>query len=186
MARFHWNIHRDNQFSANHPFFIDGGSFLVQMQDVWMKVIRHGVSPDCESKSYPYWAIAYIGRPWHAGARGPEAFDCWGLFLAIQREHFGRDLPEIPVDANDLRTVMTTFRDHPERQRWAVVSQPAEGDAVLLRQSRHPVHVGVWLAVDGGGVLHAVKDAGVVFQKLPELLLHGWRVEGYYRFVENQ
>ena len=35
------------------------------------------------------------------------------------------------------------------------------------------------------GVLHAVKDAGVVFQKLPELLLHGWRVEGYYRFVES-
>ena len=133
----------------------------------------------------PHWAAELIGRPWHAGARGPDAFDCWGLFLAIQREHFGRDLPEIPVDANDLRTVMTTFRDHPERQRWVAVAQPAEGDAVLLRQSRHPVHVGVWLAVDGGGVLHAVKDAGVVFQKLPELLLHGWRVEGYYRFVES-
>ena len=64
-----------------------------------------------------HWATHYIGRPWHAGARGPEAFDCWGLFLAIQRGHFGRDLPEIPVNANDLRTVMTTFRDHPERQR---------------------------------------------------------------------
>jgi hypothetical protein len=107
------------------------------------------------------------------------------LFLAIQRTCFGRDLPEIPVDANDLRSVMTTFRDHPERQRWSLVPQPAEGDAVLLRQSRHPVHVGVWLAVDGGGVLHAVKDPGVVFQKLPELLLHGWRVEGFYRFVES-
>lgn len=81
---------------------------------------------------------------------------------------------------------MSTFRDHPERQRWVSVVKPAEGDAVLLRQSRHPVHVGVWLAVDGGGVLHAVKDAGVVFQKLPELLLHGWRVEGFYQFVENQ
>ncbi len=62
-----------------------------------------------------HWATHYIGLPWHAGARGPEAFDCWGLFLAIQRDHFGRELPEIP-----------------------------------------------------------------------ELLLHGWRVEGFYRFVENQ
>jgi len=67
-----------------------------------------------------HWAAEFIGRPWHAGARGPDAFDCWGLFLAIQREHFGRDLPEISVDANDLRIVMTTFRDHPERQRWVV------------------------------------------------------------------
>ena len=79
-----------------------------------------------------HWATDLIGRPWVAGARGPDSFDCWGLFLAIQREHFGRDLPEIPVDANDLRTVMTTFRDHPERQRWMTVPQPAEGDAVLL------------------------------------------------------
>ena len=151
-----------------------------------MKVIRHCVSPCCDWKSYPHWAITYIGRPWHAGARGPQAYDCWGLFLAIQRVHFGRDLPEIPVDANDLRTVMSTFRDHPERQRWTTVTSPIEGDAVLLRQSRHPVHVGVWLDVDGGGVLHAVKDAGVVFQKLPELLLHGWRVEGYYRHSEER
>ncbi len=63
------------------------------------------------------------------------------------------------------------------------VVQPQEGDAVLLRQFRHPVHVGVWLVVDGGGVLHAVKDAGVVYQKLLELLLHGWQVEGFYRFT---
>jgi hypothetical protein len=133
----------------------------------------------------PYWATELIGRPWHAGARGPDAFDCWGLFLAIPRDPCGRDRPEIPVNANDLRAVVSTFRSHPERQRWAVVVQPVEGDAVLLRQSRHPVHVGVWLEIDGGGVLHAVKDAGVVFQKLPDLLLHGWRVEGFYRFVES-
>ncbi len=77
-----------------------------------------------------HWATHYIGLPWHAGARGPGTFDCWGLFLAIQREHFGRDLPEIPVDANDLRTVVSTFRDHPERLRWASVAQPAEGLAL--------------------------------------------------------
>ncbi len=69
------------------------------------------------TSSSAHWADHYIGQPWHAGARGPDEFDCWGLFLAIQRTCFGRDLPEIPVDANDLRSVTTTFRDHPERQR---------------------------------------------------------------------
>ena len=123
-----------------------------------------------------------IGLPWIAGARGPAAYDCWGLFLAVQRDHFGRELPEIPVDALDLRAVLDAFTAHPERQRWQTVSQPQEGDAVLMRQSRYPVHIGVWLDIDGGGVLHAVRHAGVVFQTLPALEAHGWRIEGFYCF----
>ena len=125
-----------------------------------------------------------IGLPWIAGARGPEAYDCWGLFLAVQHDHFGRDLPEIPVDALDLRAVLDAFSAHPERQRWQAVPQPEEGDAVLMRQSRYPVHIGVWLNIDGGGVLHAVRHAGVVFQTLAALDAHGWRIEGFYRFRE--
>ena len=123
-----------------------------------------------------------IGLPWIAGARGPEAYDCWGLFLAVQRQHFGRVLPEIPVDALNLRAVLDAFNGHPERQRWQPVSRAEEGDAVLMRQSRYPVHIGVWLDIDGGGVLHAVRHAGVVFQTLAALDAHGWRIEGFYRF----
>ena len=126
-----------------------------------------------------------IGLPWVAGARGPEAYDCWGLFLAVQRQHFGRDLPEIPVDALNLRAVLNAFTAHPERQRWQPVSAAEEGDAVLMRQSRYPVHIGVWLDIDGGGVLHAVRNAGVVFQTLAALDAHGWRIEGHYRFQDG-
>ena len=125
-----------------------------------------------------------IGLPWVAGARGPEAYDCWGLFLAVQRQHFDRDLPEIPIDALDLRAVLDAFTAHPARQRWQPVSPVEEGDAILMRQSRYPVHIGVWLDIDGGGVLHAVRHAGVVFQNLAALDAHGWRIEGYYRFRE--
>ena len=126
-----------------------------------------------------------IGLPWVAGARGPEAYDCWGLFLAVQRQHFGRDLPEIPVDALNLRAVLDAFTAHPERQRWQLVSAAEEGDAVLMRQSRYPIHIGVWLDIDGGGVLHAVRHAGVVFQTLAALEAHGWRIEGHYRFKDG-
>ena len=133
----------------------------------------------------PSWAIQYIGRPWIAGERGPESFDCWGLFLWVQKTHFSRKLPVIPVDALNLRTVLHTFKTHPERQRWAVVDVPQQGDAVLMRQSRHPVHVGVWVEADGGGVLHCAQQAGVVFQQLISLASHGWQVEGYYRWKES-
>ena len=134
-----------------------------------------------------HWAEDLIGRPWVAGGRGPDAFDCWGLVRWCWRTHFGIEVPEIPVDAANVRAVLSSFRDHPERQRWRRVErageQPREGDAVLMRQSRHPVHVGIWLAVDGGGVLHAARDIGVVFQNARDLATHGWRIEGFYRFT---
>ena len=123
-----------------------------------------------------------IGLPWVVGAAGPVAFDCWGLFVTVQRQCFGRDLPQNPVDATNLRAVLDAFNGHPERKRWQSVDQPTEGDAVLMRQSRYPVHIGVWLDTDGGGVLHAVRHAGVVFQTLAALDAHGWRIEGFYRF----
>ncbi len=134
-----------------------------------------------------HWAEDLIGRPWVAGGRGPHAFDCWGLVRWCCRERFAIEVPEIPVDAANLRAVLAGFRDHPERQRWRRVERarerPREGDAVLMRQSRHPVHVGIWLAVDGGGVLHAARDIGVVFQGPADLAGHGWRIEGTYRFT---
>jgi NlpC/P60 family len=133
-----------------------------------------------------YWAHQYIGRPWIAGARGPKSFDCWGLFLWVQGTHFGRELPLIPVDALSLRVVLKTFNEHPERKRWQRVSAPKHGDAVLMRQSRYPVHVGVWLDIDGGGVLHCAQNVGVVFQDLWALDRHGWRVEGFYAFRGEQ
>jgi hypothetical protein len=86
------------------------------------------------------------------------------------------------VDALSLRVVLKTFNEHPERKRWQRVSAPKHGDAVLMRQSRYPVHVGVWLDIDGGGVLHCTQSVGVVFQDLWALDRHGWRVEGFYAF----
>ena len=129
-----------------------------------------------------HWAEDLIGRPWQAGGRGPDAFDCWGLVRWCWRERFAIEAPEIPADAANLRAVLAGFRDHPERERWELVERAREGDAVLMRQSRHPVHVGLWLAVDGGGVLHAAGGIGVVFQSPADLTAHGWRIEGTYRF----
>lgn len=130
-----------------------------------------------------HWAEDLIGRPWQAGGRGAQAFDCWGLVRFCWRERFGIVVPEIPIDAEDLRAVLAGFRGHPERRRWCPVNDPREGDAVLMRQSRHPIHVGLWLDVDGGGVLHAARGIGVAFQKPLDLLAQGWRIEGFYRFI---
>ena len=137
-----------------------------------------------------HWAHTYIGVPWtpeggaasSAGAL-PASFNCWTFVRHVQGAHFGRTLPEIPVAGDDVAGLARAFRDSPERGRWLRVDAPAEGDCVLLRQARYPIHVGVWIAADGGGVLHCIKGPGVVFQKPKDVVAHGWRIEGFYRFA---
>jgi hypothetical protein len=127
-----------------------------------------------------HWASHYIGLPWTAHGAGPDAFNCWSFVRMVQERHFGRSLPEIP-NPEDLMEMARAFRDHPERRHWALTSDPSDGDCVLLRQARFPIHVGVWLAVDGGGVLHCSRDSGVVYQRPSALLINGWKFHGLYR-----
>ena len=130
-----------------------------------------------------HWAEHYIGIPWSATGEGPDSYHCWSFVRHIQEKHFGRTLPGIP-NPEDILSIARGFRDHPERRRWDLVKVAEEGDCVLMRQARYPIHVGVWLDVDSGGVLHCSQEAGVAFQKPESLSLNGWRVEGYYRFTE--
>ena len=129
-----------------------------------------------------HWAENYIGIPWAADGEGPDSFHCWSFVCHVQQRHFGRELPSIPYP-EDLLAIARDFRDHPERKRWDIAQDPKEGDCVLMRQARYPIHVGVWLNVDGGGVLHCAQEAGVAFQNLASLSANGWRVEGYYRYL---
>lgn len=129
-----------------------------------------------------HWASQYIGLPWTTHGTGPDSFNCWSFVRMVQERYFGRSLPEIP-NPEDLLEMAKAFRDHSERRRWLAVDEPDDGDCVLLRQARFPIHVGVWLAVDGGGVLHCSRDSGVVFQRTAALLFNGWKIEGGYRFL---
>ncbi len=131
-----------------------------------------------------HWACQYIGLPWQSGGRDKAGFDCWGLMKYVQQHHFNRTLPDIPVDAVNLTHVAKAFKQHPEKQRWQLTANPAEGDAVLLRQSRYPIHVGIWIAINATeqGVLHCVQKSGVVFQTINSLHVSGWQIEGFYQF----
>lgn len=117
-----------------------------------------------------------IGRPYRLGAAGPDEFDCWGLVRHYYRALRGIALPV--VDAERTLAIARAFNGDPERANWLEVERPAEGDAVLMGQAKRAHHVGLWL---GGGVLHAVDGAGVIYTKAAMLRLGGWNVIGYYR-----
>ena len=129
-----------------------------------------------------HWATELIGRPWVAGGTGPEAFDCYGLVRFVSEKIHGRELPIIPVDASNLRACLAAFRHYETSVAWTPVQTPIEGDVVLLGNGSWGNHCGVWLAVDGGGVLHAERGCGVVYTP-PRRLPWSWR--RYYRFNDD-
>ena len=107
------------------------------------------------------WAAQYIGIPWEAGTQGPEAFDCMAFFRHVQGKHFGIEVPSIIApDYDDDAVLVDLFRNHSERDNWLRVPKREHGCAVVIHR---PLHIGVWLDVDGGGVLHCVRGLGVIF-----------------------
>ena len=130
-----------------------------------------------------HWAADYVGKPWKSGCGGPDVFDCWGLVVDVYRRLYGRTLKLIPVPENNLKALIQTIDKHPERRHWKTILLSEEGAVALMRQSRYPIHVGLWVEVDGGGILHCIQGAGVVFQTLQALELIGWKVDAYYRYT---
>ena len=121
-----------------------------------------------------------LGLPWRANASGPDAYDCWHLARHIQREIFGRDLPDIAVPADpSWRWMIGAIEKHPERRRWQESPQPnglikaADGSLVLMARSGRPAHIGVWL-IPENRVIHCDQDMGVVLETPSMLRVGGW------------
>lgn len=116
----------------------------------------------------------YIGLPWAAGAQGPAAYDCMAFFRHVQAAHFGVQVPQIIApDYDDPTQLAAMFGEHEERARWHRIAEPRHGCAVIVHR---PMHIGTWLDVDGGGVLHCVRGAGVVLT--PDA---AWQFSGFGR-----
>lgn len=127
-----------------------------------------------------HWAAQYLGKPWVSGASGPDAYDCYGLILAVYREQYGVDLPLLNVDATRSLSIAKAMRDY-EYGDWQPVDAQCEGDVIQMGHARHPHHVGLWLDSDGGRILHSLEGSGVVAQTPASLRLHGWNILTIYR-----
>lgn len=130
---------------------------------------------------------AFLGKPWLANARGPEAFDCWHLAVAVQAALYSRRLPDIavPVDPS-WAWMIESIRDHPERASWQE-TRPSpvglvtatDGAVVLMARRDRPAHIGVWLAPERV-IIHADPRFGVVCDSPLDLRTKGWTRLRFY------
>ena len=93
-------------------------------------------------------------------------------------------MPIIDVDSQAPLSVRHAFSQHGERSNWIEVSKPIEGDAVLMGKNARPSHIGVWIDVNYGRILHCVEGFGVITNDKSSLTATGWRILGFYRKVK--
>lgn len=126
------------------------------------------------------WSDDWIGLPYCEMGRGPDAYDCLGLFLALQRVRMGRALPDPRCTA--LEAVRRGAVDR-ARTQWERImpDQAWEGDALLFLCAGRALHVGY--ALGPRLMLHTQSDTGAS-------MIEGWRrapwrdrLEGIYRHV---
>ncbi|WP_321504037.1 hypothetical protein [Breoghania sp.] len=116
---------------------------------------------------------ALIGTPYDIANRAPR-LNCWGCFVVVQGL-LGRALDAIRIEGAGAAELARMIASHNERARWREIAGPVHGCGVLMGRSRAPIHIGTWLDIDGGGVIHAHDPAGVVFERLPDIKAAGWR-----------
>ncbi len=114
------------------------------------------------------WANDYIGLPWVSGGRDFPNFDCWGLVRDVYQKQLGVELNVYPYNAADLHLVSKTMICD-LKQDWVELDTPEDLCLVTMSTGKVPHHVGVFLAVEGGLVLHSGEHQAACCQTVPQL-----------------
>lgn len=117
--------------------------------------------------------------PFKEKGRGYEGLDCWGLVALFYKEQMGIDLPDylsVYENTKDKKIAETIIAE--KSVKWESVDNPINGDVVLCRMRRRPMHVGVFqsphymLHIEDGQTPQTEKINGAKWEK---------RILGYYR-----
>lgn len=122
----------------------------------------------------------YIGLPYREGARGPDAYDCYGLVAEVYRAGRGILLPDWYQDAPGpqaaSRAIAAAVAGEVDGGRSLQVDEPVDWDIAVVGSNRRPHHVGIVFA---GGVLHAARAFGSTWHRLPRFMSIYPRTEFY-------
>lgn len=127
-----------------------------------------------------HWVNQYIGKQWKSGACGPDKYDCFGIVKTILERHYKTILPDIHVDTNSLLSIIKAIKSDSAWSEWELIEKPHDGCLVKLYKQVEPDHIGIWLEIDGGGIIHSPNGGSVCFDKPFHLAAMGWKKLEYY------
>lgn len=114
-----------------------------------------------------------VGQPWER-----HGLHCWSLVERVQWEVFGREVPLGPAGVPVRQKRRELFSADAKQFGWKEVPAPEHGAVVrMYRVGGNPAdleHAGVYLAIDGGLILHTDAPHGVVLDSLVALKVRGW------------
>jgi cell wall-associated NlpC family hydrolase len=116
-----------------------------------------------------------VGLPYGVPPRGEN---CWTFTQRVQREVFGRELPDIEMESDAIAYLVKLINNHAAHDQWKRVGVPIDGGLVEMSCARLPHHVGTYIDLDGGGVLHCDIGSGSSFASLSVL-----KIIGFQRFI---
>lgn len=119
---------------------------------------------------------ALIGVPYRLGAQGPDELDCYSCARMLQSKLFQRSMPEFAMPGQAGRmAIASAISVHPERHRWHEIAEPVDGALVTMARNQCGYHIGTWIEEDGGVIVHAIEECGVVADTISTLQAVGWR-----------
>lgn len=147
-----------------------------------MKAFPVGVSCPAIFQAAFSWSD-WVGLPYVDCGRGPDAFDCWGLVMAVQWAGRGVRLPSfltydrVIIDGDSSRAIANTK----SLECWELVpvKEAHPFDVVVLNIGDNPNHVGV--VIDSRLFLHSAREQASMIEPYTG---RRWknRVEGVYRY----
>ena len=110
------------------------------------------------------------------GGRGPDSYDCFGLFAELCRRR-GLEIPEHPSPDDTQQRETEILRE--AAAHWQRLAAPEQGCAVLIRIGPYVSHLGMMLA--NRKFIHANRKTGITISGLDDVL---WlrRIAGFYRW----
>lgn len=131
-----------------------------------------------------HWDVQYLGKKWTVDGFGPDTFNCWGLVWWVYRKHFNCELPKFTISPDANAEVVRAFTFASGSAEWFELPKPLDGCLVGMSSHKLIHHVGIYLAVDGGMILHSSRGKGVLCQSLPALRAQGWNRLSFYSYAK--
>lgn len=103
------------------------------------------------------------------------------MLQLVQFHLFGRHVEAVHLDGMDVATIRAAVAAHAANQQWHPrEGAPHHGDAVKMGHLANPFHIGTYLELDRGMVLHQTEVSGLCCDTLTQLRARGYRIVTFH------